>query len=64
MMERQKHSVTEDEIRNIHSMNDPVARKLASEAPEGVNQFYHAIGTMGGVAVRDKYANMSKEKMS
>lgn len=58
-MKENNHVVSEQEIRNIHSMDDPAAKKLAGEAEEGVNQFYHTIGTMGGLAVRDKYANMS-----
>lgn len=58
-MRENNHVVSQEEIRNIHSMNDPAARKLASETPEGKNQFYHVIGTMGGCAVRDKYASLA-----
>lgn len=58
-MRENNHVVSEQEIRNIHSMDDPAARKLAGESEEGVNQFYHTIGTMGGLAVRDKYANLA-----
>ena len=58
-MRENNHVISAEEIKNIHSMNDPNARKLAGEAKDGVNQFYHAIGTMGGIAVRDKYANLA-----
>lgn len=55
----QEHNISTEEIKQIKSVFDPAAKKLASETPEGVNQFYHVIGTMGGMAVRDKYSNLS-----
>ena len=58
-MRENNHVISEEEIKGIKSLNDPNARKLAGEAKEGVNQFYHTIGTMGGIAVRDKYANLA-----
>ena len=41
----------------IHSMRDPEVIKLVKEAPEGVNAYYHALGTLGGTAVREKYSS-------
>ena len=41
---------------NIHSMRYPEVIKMIKEAPEGVNAYYHALGTLGGTAVRDKYS--------
>ena len=58
-MRENNHVVTEEEIKNIKSINDPAARALASEAEEGINQFYHTIGTMGGISVRDKYKDLA-----
>lgn len=36
-------------------MNKEVA-ELMKKAPEGVNPYYWAIGTLGGQAVREKYS--------
>lgn len=44
----------------VHSMRDPKVIKMVQEAPEGVNAYYHALGTLGGTAVREKYS--SKEE--
>lgn len=36
---------------------NPEVEKLMKQAPEGVNAYYWAIGTLGGQAVREKYGN-------
>lgn len=61
-MRENNHVVSEEAIRGIKSIHDENALKLAGEAKEGVNPFYHTIGTMGGIAVRDKYASVSAMK--
>lgn len=57
-MRENNHVVSEEEIKNIKSIHDESALKLAGEAKEGVNPFYHTIGTMGGIAVRNKYSSV------
>lgn len=37
---------------------NPKVKELMKDAPEGVNPFYHAIGTLGGNAVKSKYGNV------
>lgn len=37
---------------------DPKVKELMKDAPKGVNPFYHAIGTLGGNAVKEKYGNV------
>lgn len=65
-MEKKDHNVSEEEIRRIKAVSDEAAIRLAKEA-DGVSPYYHTIGTMGGLAVRDKYksvesmANSKKE---
>ena len=53
-----KTNITEEAIRNVKSINDPVAIEIAKSTPEGVNEYYHTIGTLGGQAVKDKYAKL------
>lgn len=43
----------------MSNMN-PKLKELMKEAPEGVDPFYHAIGTLGGNAVKEKYGNVGK----
>lgn len=63
-MRENNHVISEQSIKNIKSVHDPDAIKLASEAKNGINPFYHAIGTMGGIAVRDKYSSVESLKDS
>ena len=63
-MRENNHVVSEEAIKGIKSMHDEDALKLAGEAKEGVNPFYHAIGTMGGIAVRNKYSTVESIKNS
>ena len=58
----QKHKVSEDKIKQIKSINDKAMMVLAEETAPGKNPFYHAIGTMGGIAVRDKYRDIQSMK--
>lgn len=57
-MRENNHVVSQEEIRGIKSIKDPAAIQLAKETPEGVHPYYHTIGTMGGISVRDKYASV------
>lgn len=57
-MRENNHTVSHEDIKKIKNMKDPNALKLAREAKDGVNPFYHAIGTMGGISVRDKYSTV------
>lgn len=63
-MRESNHVVSEDEIKSISSIKDENAIKLAEEAKPGINPFYHTIGTMGGIAVREKYSTVESMKNS
>ena len=63
-MRKNNHVISDDAIKGIRSAHDDDALKLASEAENGVNPFYHAIGTMGGISVRDKYSSIEAMKKS
>lgn len=47
--------LTEEEIKSINSIRDPKVQELMNTTPEGKHPFYHAIGVLGGNAVRNKY---------
>ena len=42
-------------------MDEKVAQ-LMKQAPQGVNPYYWAIGTLGGQAVREKYGNGNTQR--
>lgn len=46
---------TREELKDIKSIEDPKFKQLMSESPKDKHPYYHAIGTLGGNAVRDKY---------
>lgn len=57
-MRENNHKISEEAIMSIKSIKDEDALTLASETREGINPFYHTIGTMGGISVRNKYSTV------
>lgn len=50
------------DLENIKSMKDPQVEKMVQETPEGKNPYYHVIGSLGGNAVKKKYANLKNDR--
>lgn len=54
-------TVSTEDLKNIHSINDPIVQKLMEDTPEGKHPYYYSIGVLGGNAVKEKYKNMNKK---
>ena len=55
------HILSKQQLEGIQSIKDPIVQELMEKAPDGKNPFYHAIGTLGGNSVREKYSRKSQQ---